>query len=256
MDSELLLQAQRLGVARGGRHVLREIELSARAGEIIAVLGPNGAGKSSLLRALVGLAPYTGQITLGQHEVAALSAQQRATRVAFVPQQSALRAALPVHEVVAQGRYAHRSGLGPNARDRAAVEAALQVTGSAALASRPFTQLSLGEQRRVLLARALSSEARVLCLDEPSAAFDVAHALQLYALLRELAHKGHAIVIVLHQLDDALHHADRALLLADGRCACAGPVAEVICEDSVRRVYGVELLRGAGLGFRLPAEGA
>jgi iron complex transport system ATP-binding protein len=256
MAAEPSLWAQHVAVTRSGRTVLRDVALQVQAGEVLAVLGPNGAGKSSLLRALVGLCPYRGSIRVAGDELHTLSSPERARRIAFVPQASELRVALRVREVAAQGRYAHHRGFGMGPSDQRAIERALQLTDCTNLSERVFTRLSLGEQRRVLIARALCSEARVLCLDEPTAAFDVGHALRTYRLLRELAAHGHAIVVVLHQLDHALHHADRALLLHDGQTVCSGSVAEVVTAEPIRRVYGVELRPGTALGFELPERTA
>lgn len=248
--AEVLLCAEAVSVERGGRLVLTGVDLEAHRGEVLAVLGPNGAGKSSLLRALAGLLPHRGRVLLCGDDAAGLDARERAKRLGFVPQSSALRSALAVRDVVAQGRYAHRPAFGGLRRDdRAAIERALALTDLTRFAARPFTALSFGEQRRVLLARGLASGAPVLCLDEPTAALDVGHALQLYLLLRRLAGEGHAVIVVLHQLDDALRHADRALLLADGVPVGLGKSAEVVAIDRVREVYQVEMRHGEGLGF-------
>jgi iron complex transport system ATP-binding protein len=253
--TEPMLVVERLSVERAGRRVLSEIDFAAFGGQILAVLGPNGAGKSTLLRAVIGLQAFGGVVRLGGEDLAALAPAERAKRVAFVPQQSALRSALPVREVVLQGRYVHRSSaIGQSAADRSAVTASLEMVDGRELASRPFTQLSLGEQRRVLIARALCTGARLLCLDEPTSALDVRHGLELHRLLRELAQRGHAVLVVLHQLEEALRHADRALLLQAGTIASSGPVSEVIASGTVRAVYGVDMLSAGGLAFRLPVD--
>ena len=248
------LVATGIRVAHGKRVALHGVDLAAQHGEVVAILGPNGAGKSTLLKAACGLLPCTGTVTLDGRDVIAMSARERAQLIAFVPQHSALRSALPVRDVVLQGRFAHR---GPLARTREAddqaVESALDKTDTARFAERAFTKLSFGEQRRVLLARGLASGARTLCLDEPTAALDVGHALRLHSLLRELAKSGYAVVLVLHSLEDALRHTDRALLLDQGRAVCSGITSEVIAEQHVRDVYGVEMQRANALGFSLPS---
>jgi iron complex transport system ATP-binding protein len=247
------LVATDIRVALGKRAVLHGVDLQARHGEVVAILGPNGAGKSTLLRAACGLLPCAGSVQLDGHDVATMSARERARQIAFVPQHSALRSALPVRDVVLQGRFAHRGPLSTTREvDRQAVESALQKTDTARFAERAFTKLSFGEQRRVLLARGLASGAHTLCLDEPTAALDVGHTLRLHALLSELAKSGYAVVLVLHSLEDALKHTDRALLLDRGHVVCAGATADVIAEEHVRSVYGVEMRREGALGFSLP----
>jgi iron complex transport system ATP-binding protein len=254
--AEPAIDVRALSLQRGARTVLRDISFEAHFGEVLAVLGPNGAGKSSLLRGLSGLCPYQGDVRLSGRELRSMSTVERARAVSFVPQQSQLTAALPVASVVAQGRYMHRDGLRNRGNDEPAVAAALEQVDMSALRERPFSELSCGEQKRVLLARALCSGARVLLLDEPTASLDIEHALRLSALLRTLAGEGRCIVVVLHQLDEALQLSDRALLLKQGRTLTIGASAAVIDESHVRALYGVELLRDQGLAFRLPEEDA
>ncbi len=112
--------------------------------------------------------------------------------------------------------------------------------------------LSVGEQQRVLVARALCTEAPVMLLDEPTAALDVRQALTTFALLRRLADAGRALVVVLHSLDHARRFADRALLLREGRPMRLGAASDVVAPGPVREVYGVELVEGGALGFDLP----
>jgi iron complex transport system ATP-binding protein len=248
------LHATGIRVAHGKRQVLHGVDLHAPPGEVLAILGPNGAGKSTLLRAACGLLPCDGRVALDGRDVREMAARERAQLIAFVPQHSALRSALPVRDVVLQGRFAHRSPLSATRqRDVETVERALEKTDTARFAERPFTKLSFGEQRRVLLARGLATGARTLCLDEPTAALDVGHALRLHALLSELAKSGYAVVLVLHALEDALKHTDRALLLDRGRVVCTGKTRDVIAEEHVRSVYGVEMQRQSALGFSLPS---
>jgi iron complex transport system ATP-binding protein len=255
--AEPVLAVDRLTVVRGQRPVLQDLSFTASAGSITVLLGPNGAGKSTALKCILGLLPYQGEVTLGGQPAAALEPRTRARLVAYVPQHSSLDAPLPVRDVVAQGRFAHE-GDNPFARpsrsEQAAVEAALARTDLQPLADRLFTTLSYGERRRVLLARALATHAPLLLLDEPTAALDVGHALHLLATLREIARGGTAVVMVLHQLQEAAAVADRALLLAGGRTVGNGAVAEVIAPGPVRAVYGVEMIAGGQFACRLPDD--
>jgi iron complex transport system ATP-binding protein len=247
------LIAHGVSVRLGKREVLHEVSLSARFGEVLAVVGPNGAGKSTLLKTLAGLLPYQGRVELEGAELRSLLAHQRARRVSFVPQHSLLGAALSVREVVALGRYVHRPALSAERdEDRRAVDAALRDTDVAMLAERSFTDLSSGEQKRVLLARALCTEARSLLLDEPTAALDIEHALRLFVLLRALAGRGCAVVLVLHQLEHALAYADRTLLLQHGRAIALGPTLDVLTAANVRTLHGVLMVPRGAPGFALP----
>jgi iron complex transport system ATP-binding protein len=251
--AEPAVEARALSVERGGRSILSDVSFAAAAGTVAAVIGPNGAGKSTLLKVLAGLLPHGGQVKLDGGDAAALDRRARARKVAYVPQHSALEAALPVRAVVAQGRFAHLDlfGRGSSADDEA-VERALALTGASRLADRLFNRLSYGERRLVLLARALATGAPLLLLDEPTAALDVRNALDLLSMLRRLADGGACVVVVLHQLQEAASHCDRALLLAEGRTVAEGPAGEVIAQAHVRRVYGVDLVPAAHFGYRLP----
>jgi iron complex transport system ATP-binding protein len=253
MASRPVLEARGLSVVRGGRRCLDDVSLSVAPGEMLALLGPNGAGKSTLLKAAAGLLPTAGELLLDGQPAATLSRRERARRLAYVPQHSALDAPMLARDVVAQGRFAHRDGWGRKSRDDdAAVAAALAATGATPLGARPFTRLSYGERRLVLLARALATGARLLLLDEPTAALDMAHALGLLSRLRGLADRGHAVIVALHHLDEAAQHCGRAVLLREGRVMRFGPVADVVAAEPVRAVFGVDLVPGASFGYRLP----
>jgi len=249
-ESEAIV-ARELGVARGKRSVLHGVNLRADYGAVLAVVGPNGAGKSSLVKAMAGLLPCTGSLQIDGRDIGSFAVRDRSRRIAWVPQQSLIQAELSVIELVAQGRFAHDSGFGGARHRDPAVQHALAVTDVAHLQGRSFSRLSGGEQRRVLIARALATEARILLLDEPTAGLDVAHVLRTHALLRELARAGRAVVCVLHDLNDVERHADQVALLSEGRLVAFGPPSEALAEAHVQRVYGVCRADAARTNFRL-----
>ncbi len=246
------LSVEGLEVVRGARRVLMGIDMRAPASCVTCVLGPNGAGKSTLLHAIAGLVPYRGRIELDGRNLRELDVRERARMLAYVPQRSLLEAPLPVERVVAQGRFPHTGGLArSSARDRKAIADALERTDVLALAGRRFDRLSSGERRRVLIARALATEAPILLLDEPTAALDVRHALELLALLRALAGEGRSVVIVLHALEEARRHTDRAILLCDGALVASGSSSEILDRERVHQVYGVEMRENGAPAFLL-----
>jgi iron complex transport system ATP-binding protein len=249
-DAPLGLRAQGVSVTLGGRTVLHDVDLEANPGEVLALLGPNGAGKSTLLKALAGLLPYEGRVEIAGVDLASISPRMRAKRVSYVPQRSLLRSALSVEEVVALGRYVHAGSFGGMSNgDREAIDHALETAHATVLRNRIFTQLSVGEQQRVLLARALASDAPILLLDEPTAALDVGEGMAVLRLIRTLAERKHTLIVVLHDLADARSTTDRALLLKDGRVAEQGDSASVVSADPIRAVYGVRLVENARIGF-------
>ena len=244
-----MIRVRGLTVRRGGREAVRDLDLDVAPGEILGILGPNGAGKSTLLRALLGLVPSAGILEVQGRPLRDLSAVERARVLAYVPQRSQLGAALSVREVVGQGRYAH----GGDASDRGTAEELARV-GLEELAERSFPTLSVGEQQRVLIARALATGARCLLLDEPTAALDVRRALETFGLLRQLADEGRAVVVVVHGLDEARRWTDRLILMREGRVEASGPPDAVVAAGPIRDVYGVELVEGGGLGFGLTPD--
>jgi iron complex transport system ATP-binding protein len=246
------LSVRDLVVVRGRRTILADVNLAAAGGQVTALAGPNGAGKSTLLAAVAGLLPYRGDLRLDGASLSNLTREERARTVAYVPQRSRLDARLSATEVVALGRFAHRRPFGAlGRRDRDVVDAAMESCAIEHLGGRAFTELSGGEQRRVLLARALATEARVLLLDEPTSSLDLAHVLSSNALLRSLRGSGCCVLVVLHDLDEVRRVADRVVLLAEGRVAASGRTDEVVAKRPVREVFGVDLVENGGLGYRL-----
>lgn len=249
-DRSAALQAESVRVQLGGAIILDGVDVLAEHGTLHVIAGPNGAGKSTLLRTLLGLLqPSSGTVRCDGVEIQRLTRTERARRIAYVPQRSQLQSALRVDEVVGHGRYA-TLGL---ARDRASrVTESLERVGMLELAHRNYLTLSGGERRLTLIARALCTGARIICLDEPTACLDIGNRLRMLELLRELASQGYAIVCVLHELEDVRRFADDVLLLRRGTVRASGPPAEVIVPDHVREVYGVELRQNDAVGFHLP----
>ena len=241
---------------RPGNDVVHGVSMRAHPGKITALLGPNGAGKSTLLKAILGLVPTRGEILLNNTSLSSIPARERAQRIAYVPQRSMLNARMQVEAVVKLGRFAHRGAMARWTRDdQQAVNEAMATTGVNELSQRVFTELSGGEQQRVILARALATGATTLLLDEPTSSLDVRQMLHLHQMLHELAERGCCMIVVLHGLSEAWVHADHAVLLDEGRLFSSGPAREVITSDNVRKVYGVELHEASGLNFTLSESG-
>lgn len=229
-----------VGVMRGRRAVLRDIDLTLRAGRVTAILGPNGAGKSTLLKAAAALIPATGRVRLGDDVVATMAPAHRARAIGYLPQEAAVHWNIRARDAVALGRLPHRSAYAAaSARDAAAIDAALAATETTHLAQRPIAELSGGERARVLLARVLAGEPTWLLADEPLASLDPAHQLDILDRLRAVAAGGRGVGIVLHDLIQAGRVADDVLVMHDGRVAAHGPARAILQPAVLEPVFGV-----------------
>jgi iron complex transport system ATP-binding protein len=225
------------------RPVLDHVSFAVRAGTLVGVLGPNGAGKSTLLRCMhAALEPSHGGVLVDGADLATMSRRDVALRVGVVPQSCSPGFQVTVAEFVGMGRYARESFLGaPSTEDVAAVRRALADVDMTEHAARSVHELSGGEFRRVLIAQALAQEAGALLLDEPVQQLDLLHQLEVMELVRRIARRpGAAAVVVLHDLGLAARYCDELLLLDAGRVAAVGAPEDVITEDNLRTVYGVE----------------
>ncbi len=226
-----------------GRAILRDVSFLVEPGERVALIGPNGAGKSTLLRVVAGvLRPTAGRVALAGSPLATMPRAEVARRLAVVPQQTALPFSMRVEEVVALGRLPHENPLrGARPADRAAVAAAIERVGLGHLLGRDARELSLGERQLVLLALAVAQEAPVLLLDEPTVHLDLRHQVEAMELMRDLNERdGTTLVAVLHDLGLAAHFFPRLILLDHGRLIADGPPREVLTDDRIRDVFGVE----------------
>ena len=242
------LQLQDLAAGYGQRQVLRSITLSVAGGEVVALVGPNGAGKSTLLRVLSGVVPARGgQAWLNEVDLLRLPAGERARRLAVVPQMIKLPEAFTVGEIVLMGRTPHLAlWAGESRKDCDVAWDAMQRTQVEGLSRRRVDELSGGEQQRVVIARALAQEPQVLLLDEPTAHLDLRHQVAVLELVRSLAHEhGLAVLLTLHDLNQAAHFADRVALLDQGTIVAQGAPEAVFTAERLSGVYGVPVSIGA-----------
>ena len=228
---------------RDGRRrtaVLTEVNVRARLGEFTALIGPNGTGKSTLLRTIAGLQPpLAGDILLDGRPLHRLSAVERARLQAVVLTERVAPGRLTARELVGLGRHPHTGFLGGlTDEDERLVDAALADAGATALAHRDLSELSDGERQRVMTARALAQQPRLLLMDEPSAFLDAPGRVALMGLVRRIAVTGDVVAVVsTPEIELALRVADRIWLLARDGTLYDGTPAEVVGSGLLGRVF-------------------
>lgn len=226
-----LLSVRDLTVMRGGCPVVDNVSFSVQGAEIVGLIGPNGAGKTTLMRGALGLLPFDGA-----SDLAGLPPLDRARRAAWMPQSREIAWPVNVETLVTLGRIPH---LPATPRDREAVEQALARLDLLPFRDRIATELSGGEQARVLLARVLAQETPLILADEPIAGLDPAHQIATMEVFRALAAGGRAILVSLHDLGLAARHCTRLLLMHQGRLVADGRPEEVLTEANLRAIFGV-----------------
>ena len=253
------LVARALCAGYPGRAVLSGIDLEIRPGEVLAIIGPNGAGKTTLLKTLAGeLAPCSGgafvtrrfagassEAERAEYPISSFTPALRARIIARVLQSEEPAWPLPVRDYVEAGTFSATGWFGSRGgAENSAVEEALVSMDLIELAQRPVTELSGGEFRRVLIARALAQRPAILLLDEPAADLDLARQMDTLGRLKGLAAEGRAVVFTVHDLNLAALAADRVALVAGGGLVAVGSPREVITVEAVSKAYGATVLVG------------
>ncbi|WUJ22027.1 ABC transporter ATP-binding protein [Micromonospora sp. NBC_00389] len=225
------------------RVVIESLDLVVPPGKITAIVGANACGKSTLLRSMSRLlAPRAGHVLLDGKQVHRLPAKQLARTLGLLPQSPTAPEGITVADLVGRGRNPHQRVLSRWSReDDAAVAAALDATQTADLADRAVDELSGGQRQRVWIAMALAQQTDLLLLDEPTTFLDVSHQVEVLDLLTDLnLTRGTTIVMVLHDLNLAARYADHLIALAASKLHAAGEPAQVLTQECVRAVFGLE----------------
>ncbi|MCS7186798.1 MAG: ABC transporter ATP-binding protein [Armatimonadetes bacterium] len=240
-----LLSVHGVTVAYATRSVLRDVSFEIKRGDLVVVLGPNGAGKTTLLRAIAKIvSPKIGTVLLDGYDISNMPTNQLMRTLSVVPQSEGSVFNFTVQDIVAMGRTPHVSPLAPlSQRDWQVIREAMELTDVWELRDRLFTELSGGEQRRVLIAKALAQEPQLLLLDEPTANLDLHYQLEVVELVQRLNKERNITVIaVFHDLNLAAMLGRCFILMHQGRIYAMGDAEEVLTAQNIQQVYGVPVV--------------
>ena len=226
-----LMTLDKLSVFRGDCPVVDKVTLALEPGDFLGLIGPNGSGKTTLMRAALGILEHEGSSTL-----AALSQSDRAKQAAWLPQIREIAWGLSVRDLVGLGRLP----FGLIQKNDAHVEAAIIKMDLSAFSDRIATQLSGGEQARVLIARALAQDTPILMADEPTASLDPANQISTLKIFSELAQDGKGIMSSIHDLGLAVRYCTKLALLDRGKLVAFGSADEVLTPDNLQTVFSIE----------------
>ena len=235
------LSLENLCFSYGEREVLHGVSFTAEKGELLSVLGPNGAGKSTLFRCIIGaLTDYSGRIAMNGLDLRTLSPREKARYIAYIPQTHRPTAGYTVLDTALMGLTRQLGTVSqPKKQHVELALSALEQLGIAQLAERDFSHLSGGEQQLVLIARAITQQAEVMVMDEPTSSLDYGNGLRVLQQVRELTRRGYTILLSTHNPQHALSFADRVLALYDGGVAAFGTAGDVLTPELLERLYRV-----------------
>ncbi|NLK07457.1 MAG: ABC transporter ATP-binding protein, partial [Firmicutes bacterium] len=236
------LIADSIKFSYGLRAAVSDVSFKAAGGEILGIIGPNGSGKSTLIKLISGvLRPTNGNVLINGEDTTLWSPRRLAQTVAVVPQDTQIAFDFTADEIVAMGRnpYISRFQSITN-NDMDIIKAAMTATNTSQFAGRSILELSGGERQRVIIARALAQEPKVLLLDEPTAALDINHEVEIFELVRRLTKQKQLVTVaVLHDLNLAAEYCHRLLLLSRGTVAAYGSAETVLEPENISAVYGL-----------------
>ncbi|ADC51653.1 Ferrichrome ABC transporter (ATP-binding protein) [Alkalihalophilus pseudofirmus OF4] len=241
------LYTEDLRIGYGENVIVKNLSINIPDGKITTIIGPNGCGKSTLLKAITRvISSQSGNVILDSESIFTKDTKALAKQIATLPQTPESASGLTVAELVSYGRFPYQKGFGRlSKRDIEVIDWALSVTGTMEYKYRSVDALSGGQRQRVWIAMALAQETEIIFLDEPTTYLDMAHQLEVLELLQRLNHEeGRTIVMVLHDLNQAARFADHIIALKDGGIIQSGTCEDVIKNDVLKQVFGIDAVIG------------
>jgi iron complex transport system ATP-binding protein len=229
----------------GSIKVLEDVNLSVKGGDFVGILGPNGSGKTTLLKSISRiLKPYKGTILLNEADIYSLKSVDVAKQLAVVPQETSIGFNFSALDIVLMGRNPHMKRFQmENEKDMAVARKVMNLTNIWHLAERPINELSGGEKQRVIIARALAQEPKILLLDEPLTHLDIMNQLEIMDLVKDLCMKEKLVVLaVFHDFNLAARYCNSAILLKDSKVFAAGSLTEVLTSENIKSVFNVDAI--------------
>jgi iron complex transport system ATP-binding protein len=237
----LKLSINKLSFNYAGHPILKDVEFNVDEGEVLSIVGPNGSGKSTLLKCINRvLKAKQGTVYVDGKDVSKINYRDLSKLVGYVPQSSTSTFSFTVFDMILMGRRPYITW-SLSERDSDIVAETMDFLGIGELAKRHFNELSGGEQQKVIIARALAQEPKTLLLDEPTSSLDIRHQLEILCMVRNLTQDGErSVVITMHDLNLSSRFSDRMLMLKKGEIYACGTPREVITEENIKAVYGIE----------------
>lgn len=241
--SDYFFRTEQLSVGYQGVPVLEHVTIGINKGEILTLIGPNGAGKSTLLKGIAGqLEAFGGAVYLESRNIAALSGQELAKKMAVVFTDKMYTEMMTCEEVVASGRYPYTGRFGIlSDHDHVVVEEVMEMTQVLEMRNEDYNKISDGQKQRVLLARALCQQPEILLLDEPTSYLDIRYKLEFLAMLERLTkEKQLSVIMSLHELELAEFISDRILCIGAGGVERYGTPEEIFSKGYIAQLFGIK----------------
>ena len=240
-----MLTLQNVSAGYNGIDVINNISLNVKEGENLCIIGPNGCGKTTLIKAISGIIPHSGNIKIDGIDINKMKREQVAKKVAVMSQISTIYFSYTIYETVLLGRYLHMKGRTfkePSFRDREYTDKCLKAVGLYNIKNKQISNLSGGQLQRVYLARTLAQEPSIILLDEPTNHLDLKHQTELIDFLKDWSkNENHSVIGVLHDLNLAMKLSDNMLILDNGKIAAYGKTDEVIPSKLLNEVYDMNV---------------